>query len=215
MNITTRTLTATVSPPGTFRLDGIDGVRGFAMLSMLIDHLAHFIPNGEPLRLTIGRLAMPLFFLVAGSLVSKLNFTRLTVLAVIGIALPTVYVGWIDNPNVLLYYAIGAIIVYFLRTSDVALIVALAVCFTFAANFPLKLSPTSYPFETLLGFMLIGAILGRNPFHKLGKWARLIGPRTSWIRAIGRRPLSFYVGHLVIIESVRRVWEWGAANYGG
>lgn len=190
------------------RIHGIDRLRGLAIVFMIVDHLAIMIGDGaEPLRLTIGRLAMPIFFLIAGIFATRISWRHALIFA-IGITLP-LYATWIDYPNVLVIYVVGACILAGIRRLPThwqfsSKMVVAAVFLTMSANGFDKFSH-SFAFGSLIVLMIIGNIVGRNDFRRFGDYLPLI-PGFGFI---GRHPLAIYVGHIVLFESVSRLFtEW-------
>lgn len=184
---------ATTSRVSIGRSGALDKLRGLAIAAMVVDHLAYVLDE-QLLRVTVGRLALPLFFIVAGHLVCRLSWRHGWV-ALLGLALPAV-VPWIDDPNVLLLYAAGAVLVVQLRRAPLALVLVVVVALTVAANGWLPATPGFYDPLSVLALMCAGALLSRDSFA--------IGNRLPRAFAVvGRFPLSVYVGHLLVIEGVR------------
>lgn len=181
---------ATVAPsPVRVRLVGLDAARGLAVLLMIGDHLALWA--GVPAyRFTLGRLAMPLFFVLAGYLSRRLRWRHLWV-ALIGVGLPLV-VPWIDSPNVLLLWAVGSLIIWLWRQQGLPLWVLLAAALTVEAN-GWGHMPRAYEPAAMLGLMVCGAMMPASAWG----WASRL-PRQ--LAVLGRYPVSVYVGHLLLIE---------------
>lgn len=170
----------------------VDKVRGAAILVMMLDHLLLFIDPTSPIRYTFTRLAMPLFFIVSGQLLRRLNYSRLGIVAAIGILLPS-YAHFIDSPNVLLIYAISAIILIKLPYPKTIIAIALA----FYANRYTAVIGTSYQPLALLAFMALGRTFPVAEWR--GDWI------PGWVAFLGKRPLEWYVGHIVVFETVYRL----------
>jgi uncharacterized membrane protein YcfT len=191
-------LTAPVSaPPAKARLAGLDRLRGLAIVCMVIDHLA-LIAGLDILRYTVGRIAMPLFFVVAGTLVTRLTWRHAAIVP-IGLALPLV-VPWVDRPNVLVLYVLGAIVLVVaarLFPSDEhrlpVLLGIVAVCLAIVANGFDRVG-VSYPASALVALMAVGALLGR---HRLDVPGRQL---PAFLELPGRFPLSVYVGHVLALQ---------------
>lgn len=180
-----------MKPP---RAVGLDALRGWAILLMILDHvwLLTVSHDLDPVRL-LTRLAMPVFFLVAGHLVTRLSW-RHAGIAALGIALPVV-VPWIDSPNVLVLYALGAAVVVLHRRLSAPLWVPIAFALTLSANgISWGHSTGAYGAFELVGLMCLGAMLPRATF------AAVRAPR--WVQLVGRRPLRWYVGHLLALQLV-------------
>lgn len=178
----------------------VDRVRGFAIACMVVDHLALFV-GFDLLRLTVGRLALPLFFVVAGWGLSSLRRRHLD-LFLVGLALPLV-VPWIDAPNVLVWFVVCAVVLEGARRVGLPLEVVCLVCLGLLANgWGLALG-TGYPAVALLALMALGRLCrvvdADELLFRLGAFL----PRAfEWV---GSRPASVYVGHLLVLEVVRRV----------
>lgn len=181
---------------GVSRLVGLDRLRGLAILLMVLDHVWMLAGGPVELRWTVTRAAMPLFFVVAGSLVRRLTWRHAWV-AWVGLALPLA-VPWIDRPNVLVWYAVGAVCVAVAgRSGPRGLWLALGVLLTVAANgYGAGVWAHSYEPAATVGLMLVGALAGRGSVAQLGD--RLPG----WLAWPGRYPLTAYVGHLLVLRVI-------------
>jgi uncharacterized membrane protein len=174
------------------RLVELDRLRGLAILLMIADHLA--LVAGTPIvRVTAGRLAVPLFFVVAGHLAgSRLSWRHLEIGA-LGLVLPLV-VTFVDSPNVLLWWALGCVVLYVwqrLRWPVWGLIVA---ALTLGANgWVLTPGAHSYNPLDLLGLMALGRGMGPELFV----WGRRL---PGWFGGLGRCPLRWYVGHVALVQ---------------
>lgn len=190
-----------VAPPAVrVRSRALDAVRGLAIVLMICDHLLIWQSWGWPLRLTVTRASMPLFFVVSGHLVRRLTWRHAAILG-IGLLLPFV-VPWIDAPNVLAWYVIGAVvIVQTRRLAPWLLPVLVAVPLVQYANL-LDVHPvgTGYMPSALVGLMAFGALLPRAWFS----WGDRL-PRA--LALAGRFPLSVYVGHLLALQAFLLLWR--------
>lgn len=172
------------------RVARLDALRGFAIVCMVVDHLA-FFAHADSLRLTVGRLALPVFFLLAGHLSRRLSPRLLWVLAA-GIWLP-LFAPWVDSPNVLVWVVAGALLLAGSRALGVTSLPLLVVCLTLLANPSLVPMPgTSYPPAALVAMMALGAFIPRESFA----WAANL---PAGLAFIGRYPLSFYCGHVLLL----------------
>lgn len=173
----------------------LDIARGYAILFMIVDHVSIFA--GLPiLRLTVGRLAMPLFFVIAGSLAKRIGYKHVVILAV-GIVLP-MYVTWIDSPNVLVYICIGTALLRILRGRSTTVHIAVAIaCISLTANGYDHLG-SGYPAGTLLALMILGKVITSgtlaNAFQRI--------PSSSIVEYMGKHPLALYVGHTVALTTL-------------
>jgi hypothetical protein len=181
-----------VSGEARRRSGRLDALRGVAVLAMVVDHVARFADVPE-LRLTVGRVAMPLFFLLAGHLARRVSW-RLLWIGLLGLLLPSV-APWIDNPNVLLYLALFCPLIVLLRRRRVLLLAGAAYGLTLGANGYLALVGSGYAPAGLLGLMCLGALASRADLERL-RWS----PR--WLQLAGRYPLTLYVGHVLILTAV-------------
>lgn len=168
------------------RSAALDRLRGLAIAVMVLDHVALLLgPTGWLLQVTVGRLAMPLFFVISGHLVRRLSW-RTAGIAALGAVLPLVF-GWLDSPNVLLWYAAGAVLIVAAQRLRVPVAWLLVVLVAVAANGWDPQLGTSYRPAAVLALMVIGHLLPRMVLDRAG--ARL----PAWLELGGRRPVSSYV----------------------
>lgn len=186
-------MTATrVRPPGSVRLDTLDRVRGLAIVLMLVDHLA-YLGGVVELRLTVGRLAMPLFFLLAGGLVRRWGSRHALALG-LGLLLPLV-APWAGAPNVLVVFAVGAALLLLCERSGLPVPLLVLISLVAAAN-RWEVGTSSYDPAALIAIMALGRLIGTD-------WAVRLGDRLpAWLAGLGRRPLLWYVGNVVLIQAV-------------
>jgi uncharacterized membrane protein len=178
------------------RIYWVDALRGIAILCMIADHLAALYWPLWPVRYTVGRAALPLFMLCSGYLFavrgrgpSGRRHLELFVFAVpINIGL---WMWWREAvPDPLLVIGVAWLFAgWVLERPVVSAVVGLVVSTT------LPLSPTYQP-GYLVGLMALGVL-----------WQRT-GPgvdlrRMPLVEGIGRRPLTWYVAHLVLVLAVR------------
>lgn len=172
----------------------VDGLRGLAIVLMIADHIAIF--TGPFLfRSTITRLSMPIFFILAGHLAHRITW-RMPAIGLIGCCIPYV-IPFVDKPNVLYWYAIFAPIIVIAKRKSVTLYVIIAISLTIFANYYGGGFFGSYEPFGLLSLMALGAIIPRHGFY-----SALRLPGLSLLASIGRYPISFYVGHLLILREV-------------
>lgn len=165
---------------------------------MLVDHTLLVFGVGHWARVTVTRASMPLFFLVSGHLVGRLSWRHAGVLAV-GLVLPYA-VPWIDRPNVLVWYVMGAALLWYAQWSGdywmapLLVIVGLA---AYANGYSAGWGPHSYEPGALVGLMALGWIFRRDyPLWNAGAHLPAV---FAWL---GRFPLSVYVGHLLALQLV-------------
>jgi uncharacterized membrane protein YcfT len=180
----------------------IDRARGLAIVCMVLDHCLLIWGGSETgaaspvhvLRSTVGRIALPLFFVISGHLVRRLSWRWAGIVA-IGLVLPVV-APWLDDPNVLVWYGLGAAVIVACRRYGVSLWLLPVLSLAWAANWgfsPLHVSLHSYDGLALLGLMGLGAVLDRQSFG----WASRLPRLLDWP---GRHPLSVYVGHVLVLN---------------
>lgn len=191
--------TARSSASSRVRLAGVDQLRGLAIVLMVADHLLELTHGPLLIRETITRASMPLFFLLSASLVRRLSWRHFGILLAGG-ALP-VLVPWIDSPNVLVLYVLGAVVLVAVRQLPVRwrqpVLTALVVfSLTWYAN-GYGLWPhgvNAYVPTALVGLMAAGALIGPQRLHQAG--SRL----PAWLGSVGRYPLSVYLWHLLVLQ---------------
>lgn len=171
----------------------LDRLRGLAVLLMIGDHVSILV-GLSLFRVTGGRLAMPLFFILAGHLAGRLSVRHLYV-GLLGLVLP-VFVVFVDRPNVLFWLALGSAVLWVFRRVGWSVWPLLVVSLTLAANgWSVHPGSLSYDPVALLALMALGAVIAPESLT----WARRL---PAWFEVIGRRPLSWYVGHVVFLQLV-------------
>lgn len=188
------------------RLVGLDRLRGLAVVTMVIDHLALLAGGADLVRLTVGRVALPAFCLVAGALVRPLDGRRAWRLGtVFGAGVVATALGaplGIGQPDVLLVLAVvlagaGGLLAWaWRRCSSTPLVVAGALAVLQPVTWPIPW--TGYQPGTVLALVLIGRQLGRGP---LERWGRAL---PAPLGGLGRYPLTAYVGHLAVLAVLVR-----------
>lgn len=177
----------------TARSSAIDRMRGLAIVLMCLDHLMLVLELNPLLRWGPTRLAMPLFMLIAGSLITRLTWRHLAI-GVIGLGLP-LFVPWTGQPNILFCYAIGAaVVVVSRRLGGPVPVILLAGCIAMLTN---GLDFGSYPVLGVVALVLLGSMLPR------GVWEPVGSHLPEWLEWLGRWPLTIYVGHLLYL----RCWQ--------
>lgn len=161
------------------------------MLLMLADHLGYVFDVAE-VRLTLGRLAMPMFFLLAGSLVRSPRW-RHAAIGIVGVVLPLV-VPWIDAPNVLTLWALGVVVLWGCRRCGVPVWLLAGLGLTLGANGWVTGGNTYDP-ACLWGLMALGAMVPATAY----RWADRL---PAWVGTLGRHPVAFYVGHLLVLQAL-------------
>lgn len=186
-------MTTTVAGRVT-RYAAMDRVRGLAIVLMILDHVLALTHTGSPVRLTVTRVCVPLFFILSGHLVRRFSW-RTAGIGIVGFFLPLL-VPWIDQPNVLFIYAVGAFILSNPYVAKIPPSVVVAISLTFAAN-GFDTNHFGYGVGSLIGLMALGKMLQRNWFA----WGEKL---PTILTTVGKYPLSIYVGHLLILTAVFR-----------
>jgi len=196
------------------RSAALDKLRGLAIVLMMLDHLLVQIDPQSLIRTTITRACVPLFFVIAGHLLRPgIKWQRLILILIIGAALPH-YAPWVDSPNVLVWYATLTPIVAWGNRAVLAGTILAAL--TLYANGYGQVEG-SYAPMALAAFMAAGRLAPRESLERVGSWGQrpcrcldticAVPRERTWARgiaAIGQYPLSIYVGHILVIESVAR-----------
>lgn len=170
----------------------LDKWRGLAILLMIADHVAYF-HGPDWLRQTLTRLSMPIFFILAGHLANRVSLRTLAIGAT-GFLLP-IYVTWIDNPNVLLWLAIGSAVLAFSQHYPMVQYLTIILALTLMANYRIGEIFGSYHPAALLALMALGNLIPRYAFR--------CGDRLPGVFAfLGRFSLSIYIVHVVIFQIV-------------
>jgi hypothetical protein len=178
------------------RSRALDALRGLAILLMVVDHVALFA--GAPvLRETVGRVAMPLFFVLGGHLAVRFAWRRQLSITAVGIVLQ-VLAPWSGAGPLLLTFVLGAYIVSGVRRWPVVLAVFVGWGLTLGANgvAELDFDGLGYNMSCLLGLMALGALLPRDVLTVLGKLPSRV---LSVLALAGRRPLTLYAGHVLLL----------------
>ena len=175
------------------RFAAIDRLRGLAILLMIGDHVSIFT-GLEWYRDTAGRVAMPLFFVLSGYLVTRFTI-RHALVGLSGFVLAAA-VPWVDSPNVLVWYCAGAALLACSWVRQPLVLAGVAVFgLMLAANGYAELYLTGYNPFALLGIMAVGALLRTLPD------GRTRGPR----RGVCRRSWSARALPAVVVPRPRRV----------
>lgn len=203
MSLVASRAAAPASPVVSGRVGAVDRVRGLAIACMVVDHLCLIFSGPELLRWTVGRLAMPLFFVLSGYLLRRLSWRHAGIGAV-GLVLPAAVV-WVDRPNVLVWYAVGAVVLTLLRWAEVSPVVLVVVVLTVMANHGGSRLGSSYEPGALLALMALGQMLkkrAQDPERVFAWGSRL----PVFLEGVGRRPLAFYLGHVLVLDLA---WDLG------
>jgi len=181
-----------VGPALVGRDRSLDVLRGLAIVCMMVDHLALWLDVTE-LRLTVGRVAMPLFFVLGGHLVTRIG-PRLLVVVGVGVGLQLL-APWTGAGPLLATFASGAVVVHLLGRWPAALAALVAYGLMLGANGFASAAGGMYEPACLVALMGLGRLLPRSVFAGAAG-----GPR--WLAAIGRRPLIWYAGHVLVLTAL-------------
>jgi len=174
---------------GPARLDFLDAARGFAVALMVLDHAIHVVGLPEGLRLGVTRLALPVFMVLSGALLSARSFRLrgrrvVELAAAVLLSTPATVIADLDRVNVLAVYAVGVAVMFALARVPVPYWVTVAVCFT-TLQF-LRFGWNGYEPAIVVGLLALGAQVGVGVFRRTpDSWA--------WVRFLGRHALVVFV----------------------
>ena len=188
-------MTTTLCNTVKTRSKALDNLRGLAIFLMIFDHVLLVFHGPFVIRHTLTRAAMPLFFVIGGHLIKQVSW-RIAGIGVVGILIP-IAIPFIDNPNVLFWYAAFAGPIVLAKRYPISLPIIVAVALTVAANGYVKLVGNSYDPLSLFSLMCLGAMIPRAYFS----FGTCI---PGWIGTVGRFPLRAYVLHLFLLEALIR-----------
>jgi hypothetical protein len=177
------------------RISGYDAFRGLAVAFMVIDHIALLTPATDLLRMAPGRLAMPMFFLLAGYFATVPRWRHLGI-GLVGVTLPF-FIPWVDSPNVLVLWALGVVLLWAWRAAELPLWIIAAVALVASANGWSSSDGTYYEPVAMYGLMALGATLTPAAFV----WADRL-PLSRALASVGRHPIAWYVGHLTAFQLI-------------
>lgn len=184
----------------------LDALRGLAIVLMVFDHLLAVAAGfATPtwlhwIRDTVTRLSLPLFMVVSGILLERRKgfstervirilycalFVNCLVLAIkVGLGFPDILGLWllaVAISPVILRYPVEVLILGFLQ----------------AINLPIQWSLwTNYQPGWVIGWVALGVLVSRTEEPAMLRPASTL---PHWLESIGRRPLLWYVGHIVLI----------------
>lgn len=174
----------------TTRRVELDRLRGLAILLMIADHIA-LVTGLLLVHVSVGRLAMPLFFVLAGHLAHRLSGRHLDALW-LGLVLP-VLVFFVDRPNVLVWYVLCCVVLWAFDRARWPVWPLLVLALIFGANGWSLQVGSSYDPLMLLAFMVLGRLAPASMFF--------VGRRLPvWFAVLGRRPLTWYIGHALVLQ---------------
>lgn len=174
------------SPRSARRNPAIDGARGLAVLLMIADHV--MVVAGAPgaLRL-VTRAGFPLFMVPSGAVWHGWNRGRL--LEVAAAALVAEWLGGMVGllaPGVLVVWLLAQLAMPLVARWPVAMLTA---GLLLAVNVPIW---DGYHPGLMVAYLALGRLVNSWP-DRLGH---------PWLAALGRRPLTLYLGHLAVLAGV-------------
>lgn len=179
------------------RHPGLDRLRGLAVVMMVLDHALIHVPSGLPVRLTVTRVALPLFCVVAGTLAQRSGrLRRPAVVAIVGVAvMPVEAAAGIGVPGPLFLVGLVVLAVRLAggRWRRVWPVVA-AVAVLQPVTWPT--GATGYQLGTVVALVVIGTLLDAQRVGRLGE--RLPGV----FALAGRWPVTIYAMHVAALAAI-------------
>ncbi len=197
------TVLETAPPPVFVRSRELDALRGLAILCMVVDHVAVWVgPEVFSVRATVGRVAMPLFFLLGGHLARGAS-RRLLVVFGVGLVLG-VLAPWSGAAPLLAWFCFGAVLVGWAgpRASWLLVLVGLGMLANPSLTDLTLGVPGSYPVPALLALMALGRTVDRSQLVRLGAYVA----RFRLLVWAGRWPLTIYAGHVLVLTASAPAW---------
>lgn len=191
------------------RLEGIDRLRGAAIVLMVVDHSLMMYGDEvlSPLvRISVTRTALPLFIFVAGTLITaEPRWWRWCQVFICGLVASSLgdQLGW-SQPNILLLLA-GCLVVVSAaeRFSDGWWWTVLALSLMQPIFW--RIAWGAYQPGELLCMMMLGRLIHPADLAAWGTGSRCF----AWLAAVGRWPLTIYVGHIALFVVLDRLaWAW-------
>lgn len=181
------------------RLQWIDSLRGLAILLMLLDHALSLVsdlngtyhPVALLVRLTLTRLAMPMFMLVAGyCFKGNLNLRRFGELVVAACLANVAFwrLGW-HTPDIVALFVIVALLSAWIHRYPVAFFVVGIIQAMFW-----RYDSNVYQIGAIVCCVSFGVLLRRLDWQPT--WV------PSGFERVGRYPLTWYVGHLLVFAVI-------------
>lgn len=174
------------------RLEWVDGLRGLAIVLMVLDHVLFQVDPDNILRFTLTRTALPLFMATAAMVwrgrPSNRRLAQLGLAALIEVPL-TIGLG-MPMPGILTVFVLLVVMLWQVPIiqQKPGIFAALGLIQTIYIPDPLP----GYDLGLVLAWWCLGALAAKE-LEPLG--ARL----PAWCRAIGRGPLTWYLAHLTVI----------------
>lgn len=179
-------------------------IRGAAILLMIVDHVLVLVDPDSLARSTVTRLSMPAFAIVTGYLWrARWTWRYAHLVAAALVAEVCGRLIGLGTPDVLLLIGAGYLALWLVEYSGLPPLVAIALAVLSWQHMPVGGMPdtwTNYHPNEVLAWMLLGRYL-----LEVEHVVRL--PRVRWLEAIGRRPLAWYLGHLVVLAAAVIAWS--------
>lgn len=183
-----------------WRFEHLDAWRGLAVVLMVADHVMAFSGGWELFRASITRPAMPVFMVVAGALWRPgLRRRHVELVAAAAAAGAAFAVLGFPGPEILAVFVVAHLVATTLDERRVP-IVAVAIGGWIQATYWPLFAGRGYELGTVLLFLSLGRMVGES---RLGA-PRILAP----LEVLGRRPLTVYVGHLLVLVVVQAVTTW-------
>lgn len=186
------------------RIGWIDGARGLSIAAMIISHIGLWsgLTPGW-FHLYVMRPVAPMFLLLLGALWRPGWRTRhWHLVAAAGVASLLALVLDFAQPNIMPLIVVAVLA---LHVSSRLPVVALVLCIVQLAFWPVPDWWTGYPIGFVVAFATIGYLLPAD--RVLIAYGR-VGQRLG-LAVVGRAPLRFYLGHLLILAGFTYLLERG------
>jgi hypothetical protein len=186
------------------RLRGLDVLRGVAVLLMILDHvLALVVFKGAPaaelmwIRLTLTRLALPLFVGISGYLLARRGVVhdrkRQAQIWAAGVLVTVAFMGMgFPVPDVLFVLALVHPLFGLVRRWPIVAGVVGALQFQY-----LMIPWQGYQPGTIVLYLSLGVLAATSEVPQL---------RNALLERVGASPLRWYVGHVAVLLVVSLFW---------
>lgn len=185
---------------GAGRLHALDSLRGVAVLTMVVDHvLVATDGSGWSIGRLLTRVSLALFAVVLGACATwPLGWRRcLPWAGALGAALVLYPLAGLGGPLLLAWLAAARW--FCVRSPRWLLWVTVVLVLTMATNgVALPRAAGEYPALGITAMAAVGRLAGLGNVDRFGRKLRL----PAWVAAVGRRPLAWYVGHLLVLAAL-------------